>query len=262
MRMCHQEKIEDETARQVYTNAIDTRIRNEHALMTVWEAIHGTGLTAIDGSKTREEYLSDAKLYLKKNDIQLNLDALFGGMDYCECKEYQSAYTSMAMPLLLIAGIPATGKTYFSEWLESKKRFLYICVDNDPSMRSAGLEEEWKNCLICKDASKFVSTLRLRNQPIVLEWGFPPRYLSIIEVLKHKGFSIWWFDADHEAARNVFIKRGTVSLQAFEIQMQRIESNWESIETMFAPNIITTLDASGKHMTVKQIYRRIKDRTG
>jgi hypothetical protein len=88
MRMCHQEKIEDETARQVYTNAIDTRIRNENALMTMWEAIHGTGLAAIDGSKTREEYLSDVKLYLKKNDIQHILDAMFGDMDYCVCKDY------------------------------------------------------------------------------------------------------------------------------------------------------------------------------
>jgi dephospho-CoA kinase len=49
----------------------------------------------------------------------------------------------MAMPLLLIAGIPASGKTYFSEWLESKKGFTYIDVDKDPSMRFAGLELEW-----------------------------------------------------------------------------------------------------------------------
>jgi dephospho-CoA kinase len=35
----------------------------------------------------------------------------------------------MAMPLLLIAGIPATGKTYFSEWLESKKGLIYLSVD-------------------------------------------------------------------------------------------------------------------------------------
>jgi hypothetical protein len=96
----------------------------------------------------------------------------------------------MAMPLLLIAGIPASGKTYYSEWLESKKGFIYIDVDKDPSMRFAGLELEWQYCRQTCDASRFRDKLLQRPQPIVLEWGFPPRFLPIIEALKLKGFSI------------------------------------------------------------------------
>jgi hypothetical protein len=168
----------------------------------------------------------------------------------------------MATPLLLIAGIPASGKTHFSEWLESEKGFLYLDVDKDPSMRSAGLEAEWQYCLQSKYASRFASALRQRPQPIVLEWGFPVHYLSTIEALKREDFSIWWFNANHALARREFIQRGTVSLQAFEIQMQGIVSNWESIEAIFVPNIITTLDAKGKRLAVKQIYRRITESAG
>jgi hypothetical protein len=83
-----------ETAQQVYTNAINTRIRNEHALMTIREAIRGTGLAAIDGTKTREDRSSEAKLLTEANDIQLNLDSLFADMDYCECKECQTVYSA------------------------------------------------------------------------------------------------------------------------------------------------------------------------
>jgi hypothetical protein len=50
LRICGREMGED-TARLVYTNAINTRIRNEHALNTMREAIRGTGLAAIDGQK-------------------------------------------------------------------------------------------------------------------------------------------------------------------------------------------------------------------
>ena len=170
--------------------------------------------------------------------------------------------TRMATPLLLIAGIPASGKTHFSEWLESEKGFLYIDVDKDPSMRSADMEAEWQYCLQSKDASRFASALRQRPQPIVLEWGFPLHHISTIEALKREGFSIWWFNADHVRAKRAFTKRGTVSLRAFEIQMQAIVSNWKSIEAIFVPNIITTLDAKGKRLAVKQIYRRITERAG
>ena len=83
-----------ETAQQVYTSAINTRIRNEHALMTMREAVRGSGLAAIDGTKTREERSSDAKQLAEANDIQLNLDSLFADMDYCECKECQTVYSA------------------------------------------------------------------------------------------------------------------------------------------------------------------------
>jgi hypothetical protein len=163
----------------------------------------------------------------------------------------------MAEPLLLIAGIPASCKTFFSEWLESTKGFLYLDIDKDPSMRLAGLESEWQYCLQNNDASRFRDKLLQRPQPIVLEWGFPPRFLSIIEGLKLVGFSIWWFDTKYEIARIAFIQRGTIPLYLFENQMQGIKSNWVRIEAVFSPNIITTLDENGKHISVENIYHRI-----
>ena len=45
----------EDTARQVYTNAINAHIRNEHALITMRQTMRGTGLAIIDGKQTREE---------------------------------------------------------------------------------------------------------------------------------------------------------------------------------------------------------------
>jgi hypothetical protein len=50
----HGQVLGEETARQVYTNAINNRIRNEQALMTMREAVRGTGLAIIDGRQPLE----------------------------------------------------------------------------------------------------------------------------------------------------------------------------------------------------------------
>jgi hypothetical protein len=86
LKMCGQSMGKD-TARQVYTSAINTRIRNENALVTMREAIRGTGLATIDGTQTQEERLAHAKNQLEVHGSQLNLDSLFGPKDFFECKE-------------------------------------------------------------------------------------------------------------------------------------------------------------------------------
>jgi hypothetical protein len=144
----------EETARRVYTNAINTRIRNEHALVTMRQAIKGTGLAIIDGQRPMEprvapgpggpagkeeaapskhnvEPLSDIDqhpvLQLRMNimqqvadekEVPINLETLFGGMDYCECDECLSVYS------------PAS---YFVELLQ------YLRNNNlDPSNKNTG----------------------------------------------------------------------------------------------------------------------------
>ena len=86
----------EETARQVYTNAINSRIRNEHALMTMREAMRGTGLAIIDGQQTREERVASLQQVADKQNVPVNLEALFGSMDYCECEECTSVYSPAA----------------------------------------------------------------------------------------------------------------------------------------------------------------------
>lgn len=92
----HAEEMGSAVAKQVYTNAINTRIRNEHALMTMREVVRGTGLAAIDGKVTRDDRLAAARDLAATNNVQLDLDQLFADMDYCECKECQTVYSPSA----------------------------------------------------------------------------------------------------------------------------------------------------------------------
>ncbi len=83
----------EQTARQVYTNAINSRVRNEQALMTMRDAMRGTGLAIIDGQQTMEERVASLQQVADEQHVPLNLEALFGSMDYCECEECTSVYS-------------------------------------------------------------------------------------------------------------------------------------------------------------------------
>ncbi len=88
-------RLGEATARQVYTYALNNRIRYEQALMVMKETSRGTGLAIIDGLQpqplktrmVRFQAVADEKA------VPLNLEALFGGMDYCECEECASVYS-------------------------------------------------------------------------------------------------------------------------------------------------------------------------
>ena len=89
----HGPTLGEETARQVYTRAINTHIRNEHALMTMRESVRGTGLAFIDGQKKLETRLAEAQAVADANAVPLNLETLFGSIDYCECDDCLSVYS-------------------------------------------------------------------------------------------------------------------------------------------------------------------------
>jgi hypothetical protein len=82
-----------ENARQVYTNALNARLRNEHALITMRESVKGTGLSIIDGPDTMEKRREKLQAVADKHAVPLNLETMFGSMDFCECDDCMSVYS-------------------------------------------------------------------------------------------------------------------------------------------------------------------------
>jgi Tc toxin complex TcA C-terminal TcB-binding domain/Neuraminidase-like domain len=107
-------------AQQLHTNAVNGRIRNEHALMALKEARQGTGIAFIDKSlNVQEAAASTTRGLLDKQD--LNWDLLFGDADLCECGECTSVYSAAA---------------YFVELLQYlRNNNLDPNLNNDPSIR-------------------------------------------------------------------------------------------------------------------------------
>jgi hypothetical protein len=158
------------------------------------------------------------------------------------------------MGLLLLSGIPGAGKSHFGRWLEETHGHLHLDVEKDGRLASNGLLDAWNNCFTTSGVGQFVRALQHLGDHVVVNWGFPPRFLNVVQGFKAAGLVPWWFDADHDAAKRAFVARGDVSIQAFEIQMTAIREEWSSIEATFRPNIIATLRADGSRIPPEMIH--------
>ncbi|WP_109302587.1 neuraminidase-like domain-containing protein [Aquimarina sp. AU474] len=97
-------------AKQLHTNAVNARIRNEHALIALKEVGQGTGVDFIDrslqktsaddiksvGAMASTSHATEGVVHRVLQDHHLSWDALFGDADFCECGECNSVYSAAA----------------------------------------------------------------------------------------------------------------------------------------------------------------------
>ena len=111
--------------------------------------------------------------------------------------------------------------------------------------------------LLCQRQEEFFARLPTRKWPIVIDWGFPIGSLPAVQLLKEHGFVVWWFEGDREATRQSFDERGTVSPEAFRVQMDSIEKNWSAIKGVIRGNIIEAVSRGPAHARPEQLYKKM-----
>ena len=126
----HSNTLGEATALQVYTNAINVHVRNEHALMTMRESVRGSGLAIIDGQQPVAARMAAMQAVADQKAVPLNLETLFGSMDYCECNDCQSVYS------------PAS---YFVEILQYLRNNDLGPDPKDPSKPNPGIRKDPKD---------------------------------------------------------------------------------------------------------------------
>jgi hypothetical protein len=159
---------------------------------------------------------------------------------------------------LFLAGVPASGKSTFGEWLEANHGFVHIDAELPGRLARFDLAGSWDHFLRTGDRREFLLRIRALNRPVLFNWGFPVSYLPVVMLLKTYGFVPWWFDADREQARRANEQRKTVSLDDFETQMAGISREWSNIESCFAPNILNVLDSAGRRLPPSAIFESIR----
>jgi hypothetical protein len=142
------------------------------------------------------------------------------------------------MAHLLIAGLPGTGKTEFSRWLEATHGYLHIDVDtaleDDPAIQLL-LHRDVFNVL------KVAENLKARGPDVVLDWGFVPSLLGRVRQLVRTGFQPWWFTGDEDAARRSFLEGGRAPERLFDLQIADIHESWARIEKVFDGHILNVV---------------------
>jgi adenylate kinase family enzyme len=120
------------------------------------------------------------------------------------------------MKLLLLTGIPGTGKTTVANFLVEQHDFRLLDFEDVPT-----LSRYWQ--FGTRGFRTQLKTLKQRGQDIVVDWGFvPSAHLDMVKFMRSLGFEWIWLDGDREAAHRAFTKRGTVGEQAWQIQLKAI----------------------------------------
>jgi hypothetical protein len=121
--------------------------------------------------------------------------------------------------LVLICGIPGTGKTTMGEFLRKHHGFIHLDAEFFARTNPGPANFVWEQFL------GVVQSHKRTGESVVITWGFIPGVDDeTIRSLQEMGFVLVWFDGDRVAARHAFLARGDVSEELFDIQMARIDN--------------------------------------
>jgi adenylate kinase family enzyme len=155
--------------------------------------------------------------------------------------------------LLLITGIPGTGKTCYAN--KFAKEFGFLHHD---------LEDQQTQTLNRFNAipAQFIGELLNEKENVVVTWGFGPdceRSVSLVLQLRSAGFKWIWFDGNRPAALREFQKRATVQEIDFYAQMYRIDKS--RIVERLRPTVINSFDDRGQFKLTKELLAEIRARS-
>jgi hypothetical protein len=149
---------------------------------------------------------------------QARMNVLRAGGVHGDCSsEYAIAATGRMIPkqtVILISGIPATGKSTFARYLAEKHSFAHYDLECHPrGWPVPELRDTW-----VASRSDFVAQAHKHHDRIALDWGFPVHCLPWVQELQAHGARLIWFDGDVVRARQQFVKRGGIGITHFDEQ--------------------------------------------
>ena len=160
----------------------------------------------------------------------------------------------------LVSGIPASGKSTFCRWLEEKKGFLHLDVEKPGVLDRYGLATAWATLLgASTSAAPFVRALDRFKRPVVIDWGFPLEHLDAVRKLFDGEVMLWWFAADWAVARRKFELRRYPPVQAFDIQIRKIEAALPEINALFRSHVEYALPSTGIYTPPDKLWKSMLD---
>ena len=152
--------------------------------------------------------------------------------------------------LLLLTGIPATGKTRIGNRLSEGYGFNHLDFE-DPTTLDTYLGQGEAGF------RRAVRELKKAGGDVVITWGFlPDVQLVFVRALRSLGFTWVWFDGNRAAARREYLWVGRVEA-ALDRQMERIQANIDPHMARLAPAVVNTFDDTGQFREPDEIVTEL-----
>jgi len=153
--------------------------------------------------------------------------------------------------ILHVSEIPATGKSSFCWYLTREYGFAHYDLECYPrGWPAPELISLWPS-----SPEDFVSELRRRYQNVVIDWGFPVHCTSIVNAFRDSGVQLIWFSGDIACARRLFVNRGGLDPQTFDIQVAQIAES--RLPNGLEAIVVDALTKDGKVRPMKELYKGI-----
>lgn len=152
----------------------------------------------------------------------------------------------MFRKLILLTGIPATGKTTIGNYLRDNHDYHHIDFEDKVSLNQ-----------FASNPLDYLESLKDREK-IVISWGFVPEegQISLVEFLVLQGFKLIWFEGDHVISLTKYIERDKrANLDAYYYQMFRILSS--KVVDRITPQIINTYNDDGGFRKFTEIVKEL-----
>ena len=148
--------------------------------------------------------------------------------------------------LLLLSGIPATGKSTFGRHLASRRGFVHYDMERAATWPRPDLHPTWN-----RSRAAFVTKLKEIHPRVVLDWGFPVGCLPLVRELEAEGVRLVWFSGDIAEARKAFGQRGDGALQDFDAQVAAVAQ--AGFPSSLGCTVVNTLGANGVFATTEEV---------
>jgi hypothetical protein len=147
--------------------------------------------------------------------------------------------------LILIGGIPGSGKTWYGNFFAQHYGFVHF--DGEDPVLFDRIKDHPSDAL--KDMLKEAGD-------VVLTWGFTPcGQADRVRMFMKHGFKVVWFDGNREAALREYVKRGS-PVHLFNLQMGRIGD--PKFADSFEPIRINPFAENGEFKPPKVILEEIE----
>jgi len=160
--------------------------------------------------------------------------------------------------IVLLCGIPSSGKTEFGKYLKDKHSYTYISIDSGiwPDNNLRGL---WSKVFDEKrqydKVEKFVCYLYENYENVVLEWNFPMDKIETVALFERQWCVALWFLCNTFVAKEKYIKKNrSDSVHLFDKRIKEIEDSITTLNKRLKPTIINVLKEDKSFKTMEEIY--------